>query len=299
MLWILFTILATFFQTFRNIEQKHLGKKIDALSASWSRFILPFPLAIITVFYTAKNINHDFLIACLICSTLQILGNVLMIKTLQYRNFSIGVAFCKTEALQSVMIGFLIFNQFVSNFSVISIFIATFGVILISNLKFKNGFKGFISSLKSPATGFGLMSGFCFSITGFNIKNATIALFENGFNQIQAGFITLFWIIFLQNFCFAIIKTLQQRFKKDLKLIFNLENKIGFYKTAIFSFCGSIFWFLAYSYGEVILVKTLGQIELVFALLVSQFYFKEKHHLKEIIGIFLIITGIILVLNFQ
>ena len=170
MLWILFTILATFFQTFRNIEQKHLGKKIDALSASWSRFILPFPLAIITVFYTAKNINHDFLIACLICSTLQILGNVLMIKTLQYRNFSIGVAFCKTEALQSVMIGFLIFNQFVSNFSVISIFIATFGVILISNLKFKNGFKGFISSLKSPATGFGLMSGFCFQLLVLILK---------------------------------------------------------------------------------------------------------------------------------
>lgn len=298
MLWIFFTISATILQTFRNIEQKNLGKKLDALSASWSRFIMPLPLAIICLILTAKNINFKFLQCVLICSVFQILGNVMMIKTLQSKNFSIGIAFMKTEALQAVIVGAIIFSQSVSNISLIAIIIASIGVVLISNLKISNS-STLLNSLKSSSTLFGLFGGFCFSITGFNIKIATNNLDALGYGKINAGIITLMWIIFLQNILFIAIKFYQKKLVNDFKKIVHVENKKSFLKASFFSFFGSIAWFCAYSYGEVILVKTLGQIELVFALLVSHFMFKERHNFKEIIGIFLILMGILVVINYN
>jgi uncharacterized membrane protein len=79
-----------------------------------------------------------------------------------------------------------------------------------------------------------------------------------------------------------------------LKKIFNIDNKKSFLKAGFFSFCGSVCWFCAYSFGEVILIKTLGQIELIFALLVSHFMLKEKNSIMQVIGIFLIAIGIII-----
>jgi len=297
MTWIFLTLCATVLQTFRNIGQKKLGQRLDSLSASWSRFILPFPIAILVVILTVKNINHDFFYHCAICAIFQIFGNSLMVKTLQTKNFSVGIAFYKTEALQAAIVGVIIFNQHVSLVTILAIIIATIGVIMISNLKFRHGKKEFFKSLKSPSTGFGLLSGFCFTITGFNLKFATANLVTQELSQINSGLLTLMWVIFLQNLFYILTKSLQKRLKNDLKNIFNAENKSTFFKTGFFSFCGAVCWFCAYSFGDVILIKTLGQIEIIFALLVSHFMMKEKNNLTQIIGIFLVLIGIIVTIT--
>jgi drug/metabolite transporter (DMT)-like permease len=299
MTWIILTLCATVLQTFRNIEQKKLGQKLDFLSASWSRFILPFPIAILAAILSLKNINNNFLCYCSICAIFQIFGNSLMVRTLQSKNFSVGIAFYKTEALQAVIVGVIIFNQHVSLVTILAIILATIGVVMISNLKFRHGKKEFIKSLKSPSTGYGLLSGFCFAITGFNLKFATADLIDQGLSQINSGLLTLMWVIFLQNLFYILIKFLQKRLKNDLKNIFNAENKSTFFKAGFFSFFSSICWFCAYSFGEVILIKTLGQIEIIFAVLVSHFIIKEKNNLIQIIGILLVLTGIIATIAFN
>ena len=220
-----------------------------------------------------------------------------MIKTLQSKNFSVGIAFYKTEALQATIVGVIIFNQDVSLITILAIITATIGIIMISNLKFKHGKKEFFKSLKTPSTTYGLLSGFCFSITGFNLKFATTNLNNQGLSQINSGLLTLMLVIFLQNLIYISIKFLQKRLKNDLKNIFNTENKFSFFKAAFFSFCGSVCWFCAYSFGDVILIKTLGQIEIIFALLVSHFMMKEKNNLTQIIGIFLVLIGIVVTIT--
>ena len=61
MSWILYTIAAAALQTFRNLEQKGLHKKLDVLTVSWSRYILPFPIAIIVVIFTYSTVNSWFI----------------------------------------------------------------------------------------------------------------------------------------------------------------------------------------------------------------------------------------------
>ena len=64
----------------------------------------------------------------------------------------------------------------------------------------------------------------------------------------------------------------------------------------LFGALASLCWFYAMSVQNVAYVRALGQIELVFTLLVSIFYFKEKISSNEIIGIITTIIGILIII---
>jgi drug/metabolite transporter (DMT)-like permease len=289
MLSIIFTIIGAFLQTFRNLEQKALSKKLDTLTVSWSRFILPLPLAILTVFLTFSSVGSQFFIYCLITAVFQISGNFLLIETFRSKNFSIGVAFYKTEVLQTLILGLLFFNQSISNLGFFLIILTSFGVFLMSNLSLK--IKNFNFSQKAVL--FGLLSGFCFSISAFNLKFASESLYGLGYSKFLAPAIVLLWVILLQNIIFILVKSYQKRLKSDLKKLLSSENRASFIKTSLLSFVGSLFWFIAFALGNVIYVKAVGQIEMVFAVLASHFYLREKHSKREFIGIAVTTIGIL------
>jgi len=289
MLSIIFTIIGAILQTFRNLEQKALSKKFDTLTVSWSRFILPLPLAIIAVFLTFSNVGQQFINLCLITAIFQIGGNFLLIETFRSKNFSIGVAFYKTEVLQTLILGLLFFNQSISNLGFLLIILTSFGVFLMSNLSLK--IKNFNFSQKAIL--FGLLAGFCFSISAFNLKFASESLYALGYSKFLAPTIVLLWVILLQNIIFIVIKSSQNRLLSDLKKLLSSENRFSFLKTSLLSFVGSLFWFFAFALGNVIYVKAVGQIEMVFAVLASHFYLREKHSKREFIGIAVTTIGIL------
>ena len=81
MSWVIFTILATILQSFRNLEQKSLNKRLDALTVSWSRFIIPLPFAIIVVILTFYQFDNKFIFYCFVAGLFQIAGNVFLLQT--------------------------------------------------------------------------------------------------------------------------------------------------------------------------------------------------------------------------
>lgn len=295
MLSIIFTIIGAVLQTFRNLEQKALSQKLDTLTVSWSRFILPLPLAITAVFLTFPSINQQFFVYCVITAIFQISGNFLLIETFRSKNFSIGIAFYKTEVLQTLILGLLFFSQSISPFGFSMIILTSFGVFLMSNLSLK--IKNFNFSQKAVL--FGLLSGFCFSISAFNLKFASQSLYAIGYSKFMAPTLVLLWVILLQNIIFILIKSYQKRLKTDLKKLLSSENRASFFKTSLLSFAGSLFWFIAFALGNVIYVKAVGQIEMVFALLASHFYLKEKHSKREFIGIAVTTVGILFLIFFS
>ncbi len=299
MSWILYTIAATALQTFRNLEQKGLNKKLDALTVSWSRFILPLPFAIMVVAFTYLKVSQEFVLYCLVTSLFQIAGNIFLLQTFKSKNFSIGIAFYKTEALQAMLIGLLFFNEVVSFGGFVAIMVATLGVIFMSGLAFNKGFKKFFQSLNNKSAFYGLLTGFCFSVSAFNLKIASDALFPFGYLHMKAAIVVLMWVICFQNIVFITIKLYQKRLKKDLKSLTSAENKYAFVKTSVLSFLGSVCWFTAFGLGKVVYVKAVGQIELVMAMAVSYFILKEKSKTSEIIGIILTSAGILWLILFH
>lgn len=296
MSWVIFTILATILQSFRNLEQKSLNKRLDALTVSWSRFIIPLPFAIIVVILTFYQLDNKFIFYCFVAGLFQIAGNVFLLQTFKARNFSIGIAFSKAEVLQSYLIGLLFFNTLISTSDLISILVATIGVILISGnftAGHKTSYKNLAKSFYNQSSLYGLLTGLSFSISAFNLKFASDKLYSLQYSPIKTALIVLMWIICFQNIFFVIVKFCQRTLIRDFKSIISLENKYTFLKTSILSFCGSFCWFIAFGLGEVVYVKAVGQIEIVIAILISFLLLKEKLKKIEIIGITLTSSGIL------
>jgi len=56
----------------------------------------------------------------------------------------------------------------------------------------------------------------------------------------------------------------------------------------------SVFWFSAFTLQNAAYVRALGQIELVFTILASAVFFRERIKQLELVGIFFIVSGILI-----
>ena len=61
------------------------------------------------------------------------------------------------------------------------------------------------------------------------------------------------------------------------------------------SACGSACWITAYALTEIALVRSVGQVEIVFTLLFSRFYLKETLRPGDIAGLILVVGGVLLI----
>ena len=291
MSWILYTVAAVIFQTFRNLEQKALSKKLDAITVAWSRFILPAPFALLVVIYGFSSVGNKFIFYCVVTAAAQLLGNLCLLRAFK-KNLSIGIAFYKTEVLQAMIVGAVFFGDSISNYGIVAIIVTTIGAILMSG-SFDSGVKNFFKSLNNESAIFGLLCGSCLSISSFNLKFASEELAPFGYSEIQGPLMVLMWVLFFQNLFFLVIKLVQKRLRQDLKSLLSAENKSALLRTTILSFFGSIFWFTAYAVGKVVYVKAVGQLELLLAVIASHFFLKEKLKLTEFSGIILTACGIL------
>ncbi len=287
-MWILLTLAAATLQTFRNLEQKNLNKKLDTITVSWSRFILPFPFALLTIFYSFNQISHKFIGFCLTAAILQIAANIFLLKTVKSKNFSIGVLFYKSETLQVALLGWLFFDQTMSMMAYLAVAVACVGMYLMSEISLKQ------QKFDSSAV-FGILSGFCFALCSFYLKKASEEIISDFQSSFTTAMLVLMWVIAIQNICLMLIKFYQKTLIIDLKKLFAAENKKSFLITSALSFLGSICWFLAFTIGNVVYVKAVAQIEVVIAVALSHFYLRETHNKREALGMVVTVFGILLV----
>jgi len=65
------------------------------------------------------------------------------------------------------------------------------------------------------------------------------------------------------------------------------------------SAAGSACWFTSFALAPVALVRTLGQVEMIFTLLFSRYYLNETLRRADLAGLVLIVAGVLLVLLFH
>lgn len=63
----------------------------------------------------------------------------------------------------------------------------------------------------------------------------------------------------------------------------------------LLSACGSACWFTGFAMTDVALVRSVGQIEVVFTLVFGRFYLKEKLHPADAAGLGLVVLGVLLI----
>src|SRR5262245_43770430 len=106
-LWIPLTLWASLAQTFRNAAQRHLITDLGTLGATLVRFLygLPFAvlwLVIVLVVKDASVPGPDLSFVAWVTggACAQIAATALLLRVMTERNFTLGVAYSKTELVQ-------------------------------------------------------------------------------------------------------------------------------------------------------------------------------------------------------
>lgn len=294
MSWIFISIFTAFIQTIRNASQKHLRQFLSNTTTVWVRFIFGFPFALLAFIallllgYDFPQINNKFLINVSIACIAQIIGISFLVALFSRKNFAVGTAYIRTDAIQSAIIGMVFFHEAISLIGMIAIIIAFIGLIFISVTKDHIGLKKIIFSISTPSAIMGIISGTAFSISGLFVKNSTLSMPETPI-IINASF-TIVFLLLTQ--AIAVGLYLYFTNKKDfLKVRHYFKNGmlVGFTTLMV-----STGWYTAYALSNVAYVKAVGQVEMIFSMLISKKFFKEKIQILEIIGIFLILSGILI-----
>lgn len=296
-LWVPITILAAFSQNIRSIYQKKLQDKMSNMSSTYTRFLFGLPFVLIyflflnyfsNTTFQITNINTTFLKYCLFGGVSQIIATFLLLKIFKTSNFSVATSYSKTEPIQAALFGFILLNDSISFIGFFGILVGLVGIIITS---FK--VESFRNTFFKISVFYGLLSGALFGLSAVLFRGASHSLFS--IDYLLTSSFTLLIAISIQIFILTIYIAYTD-IKQFNLLYINVKDGliVGF-----FGALASICWFYAMSIQNVAYVRALGQVELIFTVLASVFYFKEKTSLSQLIGIFTIFFGLLLILLFR
>ena len=100
-------------------------------------------------------------------------------------------------------------------------------------------------------------------------------LFSGADNKILAALLVLIYVNLIQNLALLCKESLRKGFGKKMQA-FRIHLK-SFAAIGLLSFLGSALWFSAFALQKVAFVKVLGQVEIIFAFIISHIFFKEKN----------------------
>ncbi len=294
--WIPITIAGALFQCWRTAMQQKLRHLLSVNAAGFVRFLYGAPTALLLFLgclaITGQPVprpNLPFMLYCVFGGLFQILATNLLIASFGYRNFAVGTAYAKTEAAQSAVIALIVLHEVLKPLSWAGIALGLTGVMTLSLAG--RGFRprDLLAATIQPAALCGLSAGFLFAITTVLVKLANQSLPDPSL-VVKA----LFAVVVTNT-----LQTLMQggwllwREPDQLRKAFTTWRSSMWAGTL--SGCGSACWFTGFAMADVALVRSVGQIEIVFTLLFSRFYLHEQLKLSDVAGLVLVMGGVLLI----
>jgi drug/metabolite transporter (DMT)-like permease len=296
--WIPITVAAALFQCLRTALQKYLKGSLSTTGSTYVRFLYGMPLAVLYALaliwiggHAAPMPNPAFLAWILAGSVAQILATFLLLYVLGYRNFPVGVAYCKTEVVQAAVFGLVFLGDALSAWGAWSIAIGTFGVMLMSMAGDRHPVRALMTGwLERPAL-LGLASGAGFAVAAIGVRGASLSLGHP--SALMAAGYTLAWTNTVQTLLMTGYIAWRERGQFAAVLATWRVSALA----GLMSVLGSGCWFLAMTLTAVAYVRTLGLVELVFTFLVAVLWFRERPRVNEAIGVALIVVAVAAILN--
>lgn len=294
-LWIFLTLFAVVMQTLRTAGQKKLSDHMDAVAATMVRFLFGLPFAIIYLVVVSRwykadlpTTNATFWTFAVIASVTQVVATALLIYLFSLRNFAVGTTYARTEAFLTAFVGALFFGELITLFGWAAILVSVSGVVVLTIARTQIEAITLLQRLWNRAAAVGLASGLCFALASLSLRKASLSLEIENF-QLSAG-MTLVTMVTIQTLMTAGYVGLKSA--DQFHVIFNRWRPCLF--VGLTSAFGSIGWFTAMTLERAAYVKALGQIEFVFALAISTFFFRERSNPLELVAMALIAAGVLL-----
>jgi drug/metabolite transporter (DMT)-like permease len=284
-LWISISVAAAVFQTLRFMLQKVMAKQtLSATGATFARFLYSAPIIVVlTTLYLNQtgqawpDLSPQFWMYAATGGLAQVLATVCVVLVFKSRNFAVGITFKKTEVILAVLVGIVVLGDQVSWQGLGAIVLGLIGVLLLSSPAQIEAWNW--RMMFNRATGLGILSGALFAVSAVTYRGASLQL-DMTDHWGRAG-VTLTVVTSMQLMGMAIY--LFSRERGEISAVWQARRVAGW--IGILSMAGSFCWFTAFTLQNAAYVKAVGQIELIFSLLVTVLFFKEKISFREWIGV--------------
>jgi len=286
MTWIMMTLFAAFFQAWRNALQSQLSGSISVAGVTVARFLLAVPIAILYLAFLTQFQDHNLQLPdvsavkfILGASISQILATGLMVILFKQNNYAVGAGLAKSEACVAALLGTLFFGSTLSWQGWVGVILGSVAVLMLSGFNFQQ--------FRFKTACMGMACGTTFAITSLWVREATLS------SQLPFP-LGAAWVLLSVVSCQSLVLSLYISFVERGTWHKILKHRYKVSAVGVTSYLGSLGWFSAMSLQEVAYVKTLGQIEVFFMILISIWWLKKPVRTKD--GFALILIGLAAIL---
>jgi uncharacterized membrane protein len=295
--WIWLTVAAAFLQAVRTAGQKQLNAQLSVLAGTYVRSLIGLPVMLV---YLAAikaatgavwpEASFRFLAFCLVTGLTQLAATAALLSLFRLRNFAVANQLGKSDMIFTALLGSALFAQQLGTISWLALVLTGAGVatIMTARTSLDASAWSWRSALAEPSVRIGLFVGLMFGICNLTLREATLSLPAG--SRFMAGAMTVTTVTAIQA---AIMGAwLARREPGTHRAVFSNIELSSF--VGVTSALGSILWFTAFAMETAAHVRIVGQVEVVFTLLISALYFRERLQQREAVGIALTVAGIVL-----
>ncbi len=306
-LWIGLAVSGAFLQAIRTAAQRDLNKHLSTLATTYVRSLFGLPL--LAIYLAAvmagtgqglPSFNAAFLVNTFVGAMAQVLATALLIRMFTLRSFGVGTMLTKVDVVITALLGAAFFSETLTWRGFAALGIITAGVILMSiqrrprigtapplllSQSWSDTARTWISDRSLWVA---LGCAVSFSISFLTYREAALVIGDGSF--LWRGAWTVLLAILMQT---VVVGTWLAWREPGLMACLKPHLALTAFIGAT-SAVGSICWFTAFALQNASYVRAVGQVEVVFTLIVSGLYYRERISLIEYGGISLTVAGVIL-----
>lgn len=304
--WIVLAVLGALLQAIRTAAQRDLNKHLSTMATTYVRSL--FGLPVLAVYLAGvlaatgeglPNFNAAYLTCTLIGAMAQVIATAMLIRMFTLRSFGVGTMLTKVDIVITAILGSLFFSEHLSVGGAVALLVVMAGVVLMSLERTQRA--GWIEAgaasgalarvgavLADKALAVALGCAVSFSISFLMYREAALVIGEGTFLW-RGGWTVVLAILMQTVVVGAWLAWREPGLATHVRPYLRLSMFIG-----ATSAVGSICWFTAFALQNASYVRAVGQIEVVFTLLVAALYYRERVSALEYCGIALTVAGVLL-----
>ncbi|MEO8651847.1 MAG: DMT family transporter [Hyphomicrobiaceae bacterium] len=300
-LWIWATVGAAFFQALRYAGLKTLNQSLSTGVTTYVRVFFTLPLLILylaaVLWWTGEpvpRLSSTFMAYSAASSVAQFAGTLLVVRLFQLGNFAIATLIIKADVIMTALIGTAFFFEHITPVGWAAILVTIVGVVVISlgrqpiSAEARGGGAAGILTNAAP-TLIGLTSALIYSLSYLFLREAILVADPTSGPFVRSALAAVAMTGISVTLVGVFLLATQPR---ELLRMFEFQKLCWFIGAA--SAIASTGWFLASALTNASYVAAVAQVQVVFTLLLSYFYFGERIRPVEIAGVVFIVAGLIL-----
>ena len=289
--WVGLTIAGAFLQNLRSLLQRRLTRTLSVNGSSYVRFLFALPFAWLFAAWLWQDsfpaFSATFWWYVCIGGLTQIVATSALVAAVSGGQFAVGTAMSKTEAMQAAAFSLVLLDEQLSLLALLGIAVSLIGVFLLTG-----GVSLRQLLRRSPAVWLGLLAGSSFALCSVCFRGASLALGTDESDVLQRAALTLAVNLSLQ----TVVMGAYLIWREPMQV----RRVVASWRIALWvgliGMTSSVCWFTAMAMTNAALVRAIGQIELLFTLITSVWFLGERVRQREVLGMLLLVTGILLLI---